>query len=109
VLGDVRGGKIDVIVVYKVDRLTCSLADFAKLVEACRFFYSLVRGTPLSSARSSVSSWWRHIWRRPSSRDVAATTTRHDCYGWASAESRSCHRSMPVRHDGLNEQKFGAK
>ena len=44
------------------------------------------------------------------SRDVAATTTRHDCYcyGWASAESRSCHRSMPVRHDGLNEQ-FGAK
>jgi len=43
------------------------------------------------------------------SRDVAATTTRHDCYGWASAESGSCHRSMPVRHDGLNEQKFGAK
>ena len=33
VLADVRGGKIDVIVVYKVDRLTRSLADFAKLVE----------------------------------------------------------------------------
>ena len=38
---DVRSGKIDVIVVYKVDRLTRSLADFAKLVElfdstACR-------------------------------------------------------------------------
>src|SRR4030088_3356128 len=32
-LEDVRGGKIDVIVVYKVDRLTRSLADFAKLVE----------------------------------------------------------------------------
>jgi site-specific DNA recombinase len=32
-LGDVREGKIDVIVVYKVDRLTRSLADFAKLVE----------------------------------------------------------------------------
>ena len=30
---DVRAGKIDVIVVYKVDRLTRSLADFAKLVE----------------------------------------------------------------------------
>jgi DNA invertase Pin-like site-specific DNA recombinase len=29
----VRAGKIDVIVVYKVDRLTRSLADFAKLVE----------------------------------------------------------------------------
>jgi site-specific DNA recombinase len=32
-LGDVRGGKVDIIVVYKVDRLTRSLADFAKLVE----------------------------------------------------------------------------
>ena len=28
-----RSGEIDVIVVYKVDRLTRSLADFAKLVE----------------------------------------------------------------------------
>jgi site-specific DNA recombinase len=32
-LNDVRAGKVDVIVVYKVDRLTRSLADFAKLVE----------------------------------------------------------------------------
>jgi DNA invertase Pin-like site-specific DNA recombinase len=32
-LDEVRGRKIDVIVVYKVDRLTRSLADFAKLVE----------------------------------------------------------------------------
>jgi site-specific DNA recombinase len=32
-LADVKTGKVDVIVVYKVDRLTRSLADFAKLVE----------------------------------------------------------------------------
>src|SRR5688572_29571018 len=32
-LDDVSAGKLDVIVVYKVDRLTRSLADFAKLVE----------------------------------------------------------------------------
>src|SRR5277367_5675646 len=32
-LEDVRAEKIDIIVVYKVDRLTRSLADFAKLVE----------------------------------------------------------------------------
>jgi len=32
-LEDVRAGRIDIIVVYKVDRLTRSLADFAKLVE----------------------------------------------------------------------------
>jgi site-specific DNA recombinase len=32
-LEDIRAGKIDIIVVYKVDRLTRPLADFAKLVE----------------------------------------------------------------------------
>jgi site-specific DNA recombinase len=32
-LDEVRAGRVDVIVVYKVDRLTRSLADFAKLVE----------------------------------------------------------------------------
>ena len=32
-LGEVQAEKIDIIVVYKVDRLTRSLADFAKLVE----------------------------------------------------------------------------
>ena len=32
-LAEVRAGRVDVIVVYKVDRLTRSLADFAKLVE----------------------------------------------------------------------------
>ncbi|MEM7471581.1 MAG: recombinase family protein [Pseudomonadota bacterium] len=33
-LADVRAGRVDVIVVYKVDRLTRSLTDFAKMVEA---------------------------------------------------------------------------
>ena len=32
-LSEIQAGKIDIIVVYKVDRLTRSLADFAKLVE----------------------------------------------------------------------------
>lgn len=33
-LTDIEAGKVDVVVVYKIDRLTRSLADFAKLVEA---------------------------------------------------------------------------
>ena len=33
-LTDVAAGKIDIIVIYKIDRLTRSLLDFAKLVEA---------------------------------------------------------------------------
>jgi site-specific DNA recombinase len=33
-LKDIEDGKVDTIVVYKVDRLTRSLADFAKIVDA---------------------------------------------------------------------------
>lgn len=33
-LADVKDGRVDIIVAYKVDRLTRSLLDFAKLVEA---------------------------------------------------------------------------
>src|SRR5262249_31500241 len=32
-LADIRAGKVQIVVVYKVDRLTRSLADFAKLIE----------------------------------------------------------------------------
>ena len=32
-LADIRGNKVDVVVVYKVDRLTRSLSDFARIVE----------------------------------------------------------------------------
>src|SRR5438034_9958899 len=32
-LADIRSGKIDTVLVYKIDRLTRSLADFAKLIE----------------------------------------------------------------------------
>jgi site-specific DNA recombinase len=51
-LADVGTGKINTVVVYKVDRLTRSLADFAKLVElfdrysACRSSRSPSHSTP---------------------------------------------------------------
>jgi site-specific DNA recombinase len=32
-LKDIEAGKVDVVVVYKIDRLTRSLMDFAKIVE----------------------------------------------------------------------------
>jgi site-specific DNA recombinase len=32
-LAEIRAGRVDIVVVYKVDRLTRSLADFAKIVE----------------------------------------------------------------------------
>ena len=33
-LDDISAGKIDTVVVYKVDRLTRSLSDFAKIVDS---------------------------------------------------------------------------
>jgi DNA invertase Pin-like site-specific DNA recombinase len=32
-LVDITAGRVDIVVVYKIDRLTRSLADFAKIVE----------------------------------------------------------------------------
>ena len=46
-LGDIAAGRVDTIVVYKIDRLTRSLADFAKIVEIldarCASFVSVTQ------------------------------------------------------------------
>jgi len=54
-LTDVRAGKITVVVVYKVDRLTRSLADFAKLVELFdQYAVSFVSITQSFNTTSSI-------------------------------------------------------
>jgi len=54
-LADVRGRRIDIVVVYKVDRLTRSLADFAKLIELFEAHsVSFVSVTQSFNARSSM-------------------------------------------------------
>jgi len=54
-LADVRAGKITTVVVYKVDRLTRSLADFAKLVELFdQFGVSFVSITQSFNTTSSM-------------------------------------------------------
>jgi site-specific DNA recombinase len=54
-LADVRAGKITTVVVYKVDRLTRSLADFAKLVELFdEFGVSFVSVTQSFNTTSSM-------------------------------------------------------
>ncbi len=51
-LADIAAGRIDTVVVYKVDRLTRSLHDFAKIVDAfdakpcCRSWSSELRSCP---------------------------------------------------------------
>ncbi len=44
-MADIEAGKIDIVVVYKIDRLSRSLADFARMVEVfdrCRVSFSAV-------------------------------------------------------------------
>jgi len=58
-LEDVRAKKLDVIVVYKVDRLTRSLADFAKLVELfdahCVSFVSVTQSFNTTSSMGRLT------------------------------------------------------
>src|SRR6185437_10900998 len=56
-LADVDAGKIDVVVVYKVDRLTRSLADFAKIVE--RFDAAAVSFVSVTQAFNTTTSMGR--------------------------------------------------
>ena len=43
-MGDIERGQIDIVVVYKIDRLTRSLADFSKMVEPMYPTYSRKNG-----------------------------------------------------------------
>jgi transposase-like protein len=55
-IADYRDSAIDVVVVYKVDRLTRALSDFAKLVEVFdRHGVSFVRATRLIASHRSRS------------------------------------------------------
>jgi hypothetical protein len=53
-LADIAAGRVDTVVVYKIDRLTRSLADFAKIVE-------------ILEAMRSISSVKKARWRAASS------------------------------------------
>jgi DNA invertase Pin-like site-specific DNA recombinase len=70
-LEDIKAGKVQIVVVYKVDRLTRSLADFAKIVDVLdahnASFVSVTQAAKLKMARASQwilpvmlpSSEWR--------------------------------------------------
>src|SRR6266508_1912470 len=72
-LADVRASKIDIVLVYKVDRLTRSLADFAKLIELFDAHgVSLVSVTQSFNTSSSI----RPVPPNPQTFDGS------DCSGW---------------------------
>ena len=59
---DIEAGRIDIVVVYKIDRLTRSLADFAKLVEVFdRNGVSFVSVTQQFNTTTSMRSEERRV------------------------------------------------
>jgi DNA invertase Pin-like site-specific DNA recombinase len=85
-LAEVRAGKIDIIVVYKVDRLTRSLADFAKLVEL--FDRHSVSFVSVTQSFNTISSLHRY---RPANRCRSASPSIRRA-AWDASPSTCCSR-----------------
>ena len=61
-LADVTAGKVDVIVIYKIDRLTRSLADFARIVEQLeKANASFVSVTQSFNTKTSMGRLMLHV------------------------------------------------
>ena len=61
-LADIAAGKIDVIVIYKIDRLTRSLADFARIIEIMeRHGASFVSVTQSFNTKTSMGRLMLHV------------------------------------------------
>jgi len=61
-LADVAAGKVDVIVIYKIDRLTRSLADFARIVELLeKHGASFVSVTQSFNTKTSMGRLMLHV------------------------------------------------
>lgn len=96
-LADVATGKVEVIVVYKVDRLTRSLADFAKIVETLdRRGVSFVSVTQQFNTTSSMgrltlnvllsfAQFEREVTGERIRDKIAASKKKRHVDGWAAA------------------------
>src|SRR6266436_6701184 len=97
-LDDIRARKLDVIVVYKVDRLTRSLADFAKLVELFDGPANAQRPAVLRSVREGG-----HFRAHPGQDrrfETERSVGRRSPPPWLSDERRQdCHRRERGRTD----------
>ncbi len=80
-LTDIEAGLVDVIVVYKVDRLTRSLTDFAKLVET--FDGQGVSFISVTQAFNTTNSMGRFARARAGDRRAIRARDRGRTHWWA--------------------------
>ena len=102
-LADIAAGLIDIVVVYKVDRLTRSLADFAKLVELFdQHGVSFVSVTQAFNTTNSMGRLTLNVLLSFAQFEREVTAQRHLRNDMISADSVHCVRTQraqppPVR------------
>jgi DNA invertase Pin-like site-specific DNA recombinase len=90
-LEDIEDGLVDVVVVYKIDRLSRSLADFAKLVEV--FDRNGVTFVSVSRTSCPCRAISRAQWCALAQASIA---TRHG--GWSAMNRANCGRDSFLRN-----------
>ncbi|MEO6112974.1 MAG: recombinase family protein [Sphingomicrobium sp.] len=105
-LADVAAGRIDVVVIYKIDRLTRSLADFARIVEALEEHgASFVSVTQSFNTKTSMGRLMLHVLLSFAQfeREVGAERVR-DKIAASKAKGMWMGGTVPLGYDALDKK-----
>lgn len=105
-LADVIAGKIDVVVIYKIDRLTRSLADFARIVEVLeKYGASFVSVTQSFNTKTSMGRLMLHVLLSFAQfeREVGAERVR-DKIAASKAKGMWMGGTVPLGYDAVNKK-----
>ena len=105
-LADVAAGKIDVVVIYKIDRLTRSLADFARIVERLeKGSASFVSVTQSFNTKTSMGRLMLHVLLSFAQfeREVGAERVR-DKIAASKAKGMWMGGTVPLGYDAIDKK-----
>lgn len=105
-LADVEAGKIDVVVIYKIDRLTRSLADFARIVEVLeKAGASFVSVTQSFNTKTSMGRLMLHVLLSFAQfeREVGAERVR-DKIAASKAKGMWMGGTVPLGYDAMDKK-----
>jgi site-specific DNA recombinase len=105
-LNDVRAGKVDVVIIYKIDRLTRSLADFARIVEVLeKHGASFVSVTQSFNTKTSMGRLMLHVLLSFAQfeREVGAERVR-DKIAASKAKGMWMGGTVPLGYDAIDKK-----
>ena len=106
-LADIVAGKIDVVVIYKIDRLTRSLADFARIIEVMdKHGASFVSVTQSFNTKTSMGRLMLHVLLSFAQfeREVGAERVR-DKIAASKAKGMWMGGTVPLGYDAANRKR----